>query len=59
MACSQVAVGGDGLQVWSVAANILNKQWQTADKEWSSRMDDGRGANNSFFEYVTCHETEW
>jgi hypothetical protein len=29
------------------AANILNKQSQTADKGWSSSMGVGRGANNS------------
>jgi hypothetical protein len=34
MARPQVADGGDSLQVWRVAANILNKQSQTADK-WS------------------------
>jgi len=27
-----VADGGDGLQMWRVAANILNKQSRTADK---------------------------
>jgi hypothetical protein len=27
MARPQVADGGDGLQMWKVAANILNKQW--------------------------------
>jgi hypothetical protein len=26
----QVADGGDGLQIWRVAANILNKQSRTA-----------------------------
>jgi hypothetical protein len=36
MARSQVADGGDGLQIWRVAANILNKQSRTADKGWSS-----------------------
>jgi hypothetical protein len=36
MARPQVADGGDGLQIWRVAANILNKQSQTADKGWSS-----------------------
>jgi hypothetical protein len=29
--CPQVA-DGDGLQIWRVASNILNKQLQTADK---------------------------
>jgi hypothetical protein len=27
MACSRVADGRDSLQIWRVAANILNKQW--------------------------------
>jgi hypothetical protein len=31
MARLQVADGGNGLQTWRVAANILNKQSQTAD----------------------------
>jgi hypothetical protein len=32
----RVADGGDGLQIWRVAANILNKQSRTADEGWSS-----------------------
>ena len=59
MKCTQVAVGGDCLQIWRVAANIMNKLSQTAVKEWSSSMDVGRGTNSSFREYVTCNETEW
>jgi hypothetical protein len=47
MARPQVPDGGDILQVWSVAANILNKQSRTADKRWSSSLGVGRGANNS------------
>jgi hypothetical protein len=43
----QVADGGEGLQIWRVAANILNKQWRTADKGWPSSLGVGRGANNS------------
>jgi hypothetical protein len=43
----QVAEGGDGLQIWREAANILNKQSRTADKEWSSSLGVGRGANKS------------
>jgi hypothetical protein len=42
----QVADGGDGLQIWRVAANILNKQSRTADRGWSSSLGVGRGANN-------------
>jgi hypothetical protein len=37
---------GDGLQIWRVAANILNKQSRTADSGWSSSLGVGRGANN-------------
>jgi hypothetical protein len=47
MARPQVADGGNGLQIWRVAANILNKQSRTADKGWSSSFWVGREANNS------------
>jgi hypothetical protein len=43
----QVAVGGDALQIWRVAANILNKQSRTADKGWPSSLGVGRGVNSS------------
>jgi hypothetical protein len=36
MACSQADYGGEGLQIWGVAANVLNKHLQTADKWWFS-----------------------
>jgi hypothetical protein len=29
MARPQAGDGGDGLQIWKVATNILNKQWRT------------------------------
>jgi len=35
MARHRVAGGGDGLQIWMVAANILNKQSKTDDRGWS------------------------
>jgi hypothetical protein len=47
MARPQVADGGDALQVWREAANILNKPLRTADKGWSSSLGVGRGTNNS------------
>jgi hypothetical protein len=47
MARPQVADGGDALQFWRLAANILNKQSGTADKGWSSSLGVRRGANNS------------
>jgi hypothetical protein len=43
----QVTDGGDGLQIWRVAANILNKQSWTVDTEWSCSLGAGRGASNS------------
>jgi hypothetical protein len=39
----QVADGGDGFQIWRVAANILNKQSRTADKGWSPSLGFGVG----------------
>jgi hypothetical protein len=47
MARPQVADGGDALQLWRVAANILNKQSRTAERGWSCSLVVGRGANNS------------
>jgi hypothetical protein len=46
MACPQVADGGEGLQIWRVTANILNKEYWTTDKGWSSRLGVGHGPNN-------------
>jgi len=42
----QVVDGEEDLQVWRVAANMLNKQSQTANKGWSSSLGVGCGANN-------------
>jgi hypothetical protein len=50
MARPQVADGGDGLQIWREAANILNKQSRTADKGWPSSLGVGRGASTTFME---------
>jgi hypothetical protein len=47
MAYSQVADGGDGLQIWRVAEKILNKQSRTAVKGWYSILGVGCGASNS------------
>jgi len=40
----RIPEGGDGLQIWKVAANILNKQLETAGKGWYSSLDVGRRA---------------
>jgi hypothetical protein len=34
MARPRIADGGDGLQIWRVAANVLNMQSWLADSEW-------------------------
>jgi hypothetical protein len=47
MARPRVADRGDGLQIWRVAANILNKQSGTADMGWPSGLGAERGANNA------------
>jgi len=41
MVCPRVADGGDSLQVWRVAVNILDKHMWTTDKGWSSRLKVG------------------
>jgi hypothetical protein len=47
MALPHVEDGGDGLHLWRIAANILNKQWWTTDLGWSSSLGVGRAANSS------------
>jgi hypothetical protein len=42
----QVADGGDGLQIWMVGENILNKQSRTADRGWSYSLGVGRRGND-------------
>jgi len=55
MACPQVADRGDGLLIWRIAANVLNKQPRTADNRWFSSLGVGRGANNSPLK-TACYE---
>jgi hypothetical protein len=38
MTCLAVAEGGKFLEIWSVAANIMNKESQIAEKGWSSSL---------------------
>jgi hypothetical protein len=56
MARPQVANGGDGLQIWKVAANILNKHSRTTKKGWSSSVGVGRGATNPRLQKLACYE---
>jgi hypothetical protein len=41
------AADGDGLQLWKVAANILNEQQRTVDEGLSSSFGAERGDNIS------------
>jgi hypothetical protein len=43
MARAQVAEEGDGLQLWRVAADILNIQSRADDKGWSCSFGAGSG----------------
>jgi hypothetical protein len=49
--------GGDGLQTWKVAANVVNKQSRTADKGWSPSLRVGRASNTSW-PFTTYHVTK-
>jgi hypothetical protein len=53
MECPWVADGGDGLQVWRAAANILNNHSRTADKEWFASLEVRRGTSN-YSPYEKC-----
>jgi hypothetical protein len=46
----QVAVLEDGLQMWAAAASVLNKQVQTAENGWLSRLKAGRVSKSSHHE---------
>jgi len=43
MARPRVADGGDGLQIWRVAANVLHTLSRTANEGRSSSLGVGRG----------------
>jgi hypothetical protein len=56
MARPRVADGGDGLQIWRVAANILNNQSRETDKGWSSSL---RGLTNQLLRNVYTQPRTW
>jgi hypothetical protein len=41
-----VADGGDGLQIWRVAAIMLNKQSRIDNREWLCRLEGWAGSDN-------------
>jgi hypothetical protein len=52
MARPQVAVGRDDLQIWRVAANILNKQSRTADRWIPYSLGVGPGLTTTTIQIV-------
>jgi hypothetical protein len=47
---------GDGLQIWKVAANIMNKQ-QTANKGWSPSLGLDERLTTPHCKKPACYET--
>jgi hypothetical protein len=56
MARPQVADGGEGLQIWRVAAKILNKLSRTADKWCPCSLGVGRGVTTPHCNKIVCYE---
>jgi hypothetical protein len=56
MAHPQVVDRGNGLQMWRVAANILNKQSRTADRGWPSSSGFGGGLTTLHRQKTMCCE---
>jgi len=52
----QVVDEGDALQIWRVAANVLNKQSWTAENGWSLSLGTGWGANNPHHKKPACYK---
>jgi hypothetical protein len=59
MVCRQIADGTEGLQIWMAAANILNKELQTADKEWPSVLWIGWGLTTPYHNRLACYTGPW
>jgi hypothetical protein len=55
MAHSQIA-DGDGLQIWRVTANVLNKHLQTADEGWSFSLGLAEGLTTHHRKKSACYE---
>jgi hypothetical protein len=53
----QVADGGGGLQIWRVAANVLNKHLQTADRGGPTAWAFGRGLTTPTVKPLICYKT--
>jgi hypothetical protein len=47
---------GDSLLIWRISANVLNKQLQAANKEWSSNLRGGQGLTTPHHKQPACCE---
>jgi hypothetical protein len=56
MARPQVPDGRNGLQIWRVATDILNKQSWTAKKGWSSSLGLGVGLTTPHHKKLSYYE---
>jgi hypothetical protein len=52
-----VTDGGDGLQTWRTAANILNKQSRSVDKGWFYSLVLGKGMITLQRKMPSCYLT--
>jgi hypothetical protein len=54
--CPQVVDGGHSIQIWRVAAGILNKHLQTSDKGGSQGFGLGEGLRTLHLKILTHYE---
>jgi len=47
MTCPQITDGGNGIQTWKVAVNILNKQLRSTNRGWFPSLGIRRIKNSS------------
>jgi hypothetical protein len=52
----QHGASSEGLQLWTVAANTLNKEPRTNDKGESSRLEVGRVVKIIYSKRLACYE---
>jgi hypothetical protein len=57
MARPLFADGEDVIQIWRVAANILNRQLRTACKGWYSSLGLDEGLTTPHRKETACYET--
>jgi hypothetical protein len=53
---SEAVNKGNSLHIWTVAANMSNKQLRTANKMWSPVKGLGGGLTNHHHKNLPCYE---